>query len=109
MLGQYTCSERASALSKRTEEAERLPNSSIRLLNGITPHVNILEFNSRSAMCEPSIADNHRSKAVYAQNCSHDCEHERRNEMRANERLGRIEAGLGIDAPCLIREEWHRE
>lgn len=108
MFGQFTFLRRYNCQG-HTEEAERLPNRSIRLLDRIASNVDILELNSRSSMRKPRIACNHRSKAVYAQNCSHDCEHERRNEMRANERLGRIEAGLGIDAPCLIREEWHRE
>lgn len=53
-----------SVCQGRTEEAERLSNRSIRLLNSIAAYVDVFELDGRSLVCEPRVAGNHRGEAV---------------------------------------------
>lgn len=47
-----------------TEEAERLSNRSIRLLDGIAAYVDVFELDGGSPVCKPRVAGDHRSEAV---------------------------------------------
>lgn len=90
------------------EEAEGLYNRSLVLMDGIRADVHISQLLGGSVAGEPCVADNDSGKTVYRYDGADYGEKEWRNEVRAYERSGRVEA-CWRHAPSFEREELHDE
>lgn len=89
------------------EETERLADSTASLGDCVGSQIQVLEGNIYDVPREIGIGCDDGSEGVYAQDETDAGQHEWRDEVRSNEGVFRIEAGLWVNAPGCVRKELH--
>lgn len=92
---------------EKGEEAERLSDGGLALLDLIRADIDILQADGCCVVREPGVGDDDGSEAVHAKDGADARKDKRRDEVRGDEGFRRVEeAGCG-NAPSLVGEELH--